>query len=204
MSLSTFVTGSIVGFSIAAPVGPIGALTIRRTLAQGRATGFVTGLGAATADAAYGAIAAFGLTFITGFLVSQQGWLRGAGGIFLLYLGVTTFMARPGPLDQEQRASGLLSAYATTVLLTLSNPTTILSFVGIFAGLGLRDAGSDYGAASVFVLGVFLGSALWWLMLSVGVGQLRSHLTGTALRWVNRVSGAMVVAFGVYALAGLL
>jgi len=204
MSLSTFLTGSVIGFSIAAPVGPVGALTIRRTLTEGRATGVVTGLGAATADAAYGAVAAFGLTFITGFLVAQQGWLRGAGGIFLLYLGVAIFLARPAPLVGWQRASGLLSAYGTTVLLTLSNPTTIFSFLGIFAGLGLRDIASDYATASVFVLGVFLGSTLWWLILSFGTGLLRPRLDDNALRWVNRVSGAMIVAFGVYVLVGLL
>ena len=103
-----------------------------------------------------------------------------------------------------KRASGLLSAYGTTVLLTLSNPTTIFSFLGIFAGLGLRDIASDYTTASVFVLGVFLGSTLWWLILSFGTGLLRPRLDDNALRWVNRVSGAMIVAFGVYVLVGLL
>ena len=109
-NLPIVITGAVVGFSIAAPVGPIGALTIRRTLAQGRATGFVTGLGAATADAAYGAVAAFGLTFVTGLLIAMQGWLRGAGGILLIFLGIATFRAAPAPPDQEQRATGLLSA----------------------------------------------------------------------------------------------
>jgi threonine/homoserine/homoserine lactone efflux protein len=203
VNLSTFLTGGVVGFCIAAPVGPIGALTIRRTLALGRVTGFVTGLGAATADAAYGAIAAFGLTFITGFLVAQQGWLRCVGGIFLLYIGITTFRAPPAPPNPEQRVAGLLSAYATTVFLTLSNPTTILSFLGIFAALGLQEATSNYVGASVFVLGVFLGSTLWWLILSSGVGLLRPRITDAALHWVNKFSGALVAAFGIYALAGL-
>jgi len=203
-NLPIVITGAVVGFCIAAPVGPIGALTIRRTLAQGRATGFVTGLGAATADAAYGAVAAFGLTFVTGLLIAMQGWLRGAGGILLIFLGIATFRAAPAQPDQEQRATGLLSAYATTMLLTLSNPTTILSFLGIFAALGLRDATSSYTSASIFVLGVFLGSTLWWLILSSGVGLLRSRITDGGLHWVNKVSGILVAAFGMYALAGLL
>ena len=196
-------TGGGVGFSIAAPVGPIGALTIRRTLAQGRLIGFLTGLGAATADAAYGAVAAFGLTLVTDVLLAQQLWLRLGGGLFLLYLGIQTFRARPAPLEQSVAASGLLAAYASTFLLTLANPTTILSFVAIFAGLGPTGAAATTPPPSLFVLGVFLGSALWWLLLSSGVGLLRGRLDQAALRWVNRVSGALITAFGFYALSGL-
>jgi threonine/homoserine/homoserine lactone efflux protein len=203
MIAGALLTGSIVGFSIAAPVGPIGALTIRRTLAQGRTAGFLTGLGAATADSAYGAVAAFGLTFISGFLVAQQSWLSLLGGVFLCYLGVTTYRAQPAPVEHSPPARSLLGAYASTVLLTLTNPATILSFVGIYAGLGLREAGTDYAAASAFVLGVFLGSALWWLLLSFGVGTLRERLSAHALHWINRVSGAVIAAFGLVVLIRL-
>jgi len=203
VNLPIIITGAVVGFCIAAPVGPIGALTIRRTLAQGRVMGFVTGLGAATADAAYGAVAAFGLTFITGLLIALQGWLRGVGGIFLIFLGIATYRAAPAPTNQEQRAIGLLSAYATTALLTLSNPTTILSFLGIFAALGLREVTSNYTSASIFVLGVFLGSTFWWLILSSGIGLLRSRITDGGLHWVNKIAGILVALFGVYALGSL-
>jgi len=196
-------TGGGVGFSIAAPVGPIGALTIRRTLAQGRLVGFLTGLGAATADALYGAVAAYGLTFVTDALLAQELWLRLGGGLFLLYLGIQTFRARPAPLEQTTPASGLVAAYASTFVLTLANPTTILSFVAIFAGLRPLGADGDYLAASLFVLGVFLGSALWWLLLSTGVGLLRHRLDQAGLRWVNRLSGIVIAAFGMYALSGL-
>ena len=134
MIAGTLLTGGGVGFSIAAPVGPIGALTIRRTLAQGRLIGFLTGLGAATADTVYGAVAAFGLTLVTDVLLAHQVWLRLGGGIFLLYLGIQTFRASPAPAGQSVATSGLLAAYASTLLLTLANPTTILSFVAIFAG----------------------------------------------------------------------
>jgi threonine/homoserine/homoserine lactone efflux protein len=203
MIAGALLTGGIVGFSIAAPVGPIGALTIRRTLAQGRIAGLLTGLGAATADSAYGAVAAFGLTFLSSFLIAQQSWLSLLGGLFLCWLGVATFRAQPAPLAHTPPARSLLGAYVSTVFLTLTNPATILSFVGIYAGLGLRDSGTDYAAASAFVLGVFLGSALWWLLLSVGVGTLRERLSAHGLRWINRISGAAITVFGLAVLIQL-
>jgi threonine/homoserine/homoserine lactone efflux protein len=201
--LGPLLTGGGIGFSIAAPVGPIGALTIRRTLAQGRLMGLFTGLGAATADALYGAVAAFGLTFVTDALLAQELWLRLGGGLFLLYLGIRTFRAYPASLEQTAPARGLAAACASTFVLTLANPTTILSFIAIFAGLRPASAEGDYLAASLFVLGVFLGSALWWLLLSTGVGLVRNRLAQAGLRWVNRASGAVIAAFGVYALSGL-
>ncbi len=202
MDVGLFLEGVIIGFAIAAPVGPIGVLCIRRTLAEGRASGFVSGLGAATADAVYGAIAAFGLTLITDFLLGGASWLRLVGGAFLLFLGVKTFFARPAERAAEARGSGLPGAYASTLFLTLTNPTTILSFAAIFAGLGV-GAASDALSAALLVLGVFLGSAAWWLMLSGGIGLFRSKFSTGGLRWVNRVSGTIIAAFGVLALSGL-
>src|SRR3712207_2953311 len=137
--MGLFLEGIIIGLAIAAPVGPIGVLCIRRTLADGRTSGFVSGLGAATADAVYGAIAAFGLTLITDFLLGGASWLRLVGGAFLLYLGIKTFLARPAERAAEVRGGGLPGAYASTLFLTLTNPTTILSFVAIFAGLGRSE-----------------------------------------------------------------
>jgi len=205
VDLATFLRGLIIGFSIAAPVGPIGVLCIRRTLADGRAIGFASGLGAATADALYGAVAAFGLSLVTNTLVEQRLWLQIVGGIFLLYLGVRTWMAVPGDASGTARSpGGLAAAWVSTFALTLTNPTTIISFAAIFAGLGLGQRVDGYRAASVMVLGVFLGSAIWWFFLSVGVGLLRSSLTPARLGWVNRGAGAIIAAFGVVALAGLL
>ena len=200
MGLETLVRGLVIGFSIAAPVGPIGVLCIRRTLADGRATGLAVGLGAATADAVYGAIAGFGLTAVSALLVRQQGVLRLVGGLFLCYLGLRTFLARPAEQAARAGGAGLIGAFTATFGLTLANPATILSFVAVFAGLGIAGAGS-WREATVLVAGVFLGSALWWLMLSGVVGVLRTRLELTALRWVNRVSGAVLLVFGVAALA---
>jgi threonine/homoserine/homoserine lactone efflux protein len=201
--LSIFLRGLLIGFSIAAPVGPIGLLCIRRTLADGRAIGFVSGLGAATADAFYGAVAGFGLTVVSRALVQGQTPLRLVGGAFLCYLGVRTFLARPAQAAGVAGPRGLLGAYLSTLGLTLTNPSTILSFVAIFAGLGLGGGGSDYASAALLVVGVFIGSALWWLILSGTAGALRGRLTPAGLRWVNRLSGVILAGFGVAALVSL-
>ncbi len=203
MEASFFLRGLVIGFSIAAPVGPIGVLCIRRTLVDGRLAGLVSGLGAATADAFYGSLAGFGLTLVSNFLVSQQRWLRLVGGLFLLYLGVKTFLSAPSDqsnLVVKTGSRGLWSAYLSTLLLTLTNPLTILSFAAIFAGLGLVETGGDALAAGILVLGVFCGSAAWWLLLSNGISLLRKRVTGEMLRWVNRIAGVMILGFGVVAL----
>ena len=135
MNFSFIIPGIMVGFFIAAPVGPIGVLCIRRTLAEGRVQGLVSGLGAATADAVYGCIAAFGLTLVSNALVQQQLWLRLVGGVFLCFLGVKTLLTKPSEKACPERGTGLLRAYGTTFLLTLTNPMTILSFAAIFAGV---------------------------------------------------------------------
>ncbi|HEY0072327.1 MAG TPA: LysE family transporter [Chloroflexia bacterium] len=203
MGTAHLVQGLVLGFSIAAPVGQIGILCIRRTLAEGRAFGLASGLGAATADMMYGGVAAFGLTFVSGLLLSQQVWLRLLGGLFLCYLGVRTFVSVPPENGSAGSGHGLLGAYASTFLLTLANPTTILSFTAIFAGFGIAGEVRDYGSSALLVLGVFLGSAAWWLILSGVVGMLRSRVDRRVLVWVNRVSGATIAAFGVASLASL-
>ncbi len=199
-SLTIFLRGFIIGLSIAAPVGPIGVLCIRRTLAEGRLNGFLSGLGAATADMLYGAVAAFGLTFITDLLVGQANWLRLVGGAFLLFIGIHTFIAKPADHAAQASQNGVFGAYLSTFLLTITNPMTILSFIAIFAGLRLGESNGDYVSAAFMVLGVFLGSATWWLGLSFGVGLLREKFTPAWMVWVNRVSGLVITTFGMIAL----
>lgn len=193
----------MIGFSIAAPVGPIGVLCIRRTLSEGWMAGLVSGLGAATADALYGCVAGFGLTFLSNILVSQQVWFRLFGGAFLCYLGLKTFFTKPARQAVSSRGKGLLGAYASTFLLTLTNPMTILSFAAIFAGLGLAGANNSYSTAGILVLGVFIGSAAWWLLLAGGVGLLREKLNQSGLQWVNRISGGLILVFGLIALVSM-
>jgi threonine/homoserine/homoserine lactone efflux protein len=196
------IKGAVLGFSIAAPVGPIGVLCIRRSLGDGRLAGFLSGLGAASADAIYGAIAALGLTAISGVLLGAKIWLALLGGLFLLYLGVRTLLAKPKPRAQSSTSEtpaaggkrGLLAAYLSTLGLTLTNPVTILAFTAMFAGLG------PSGAPGSLVLGVFLGSAAWWWLLSALADRFRTRLGGTGLLWVNRFSGCVIAGFGLMAL----
>lgn len=195
--------GLLLGFSIAAPVGPIGVLCIRRTLAEGRATGFVTGMGAATADACYGAIAGLGLSFVMTLLIDQLLWIRLIGGLFLCYLGVRTALSHPAERAASASGSGLLRAYVSTFLLTLTNPMTILSFVAVFAGLGIGMSRDDYSSVVLLISGVFAGSALWWFLLSRGVSLFRRRVTSGALVWVNRLSGGIILVFGIVALASI-
>lgn len=198
--MDIFLRGLVIGFSIAAPVGPIGVLCIRRTLADGRLAGFLSGMGAASADMFYGAVAAFGLTAIQKLLLGQSNWLRIVGGIFLLYLGVKTFFSAPAEKAVTETRGGLFGAYLSTFFLTITNPLTILSFIAIFAGLQLGETDGNYASASLMVLGVFLGSATWWLTLSTGVSLLREKFTPALLIWVNRLAGFIIFAFGIAAL----
>ena len=194
--------GAVLGLTIAAAVGPISLLCIRRTLADGRLVGFVSGLGAATADGTYAAVAAFGLTVVSDVLLGGTRLLGLVGGAFLVYLGVRTLRARPATLVSASDAApptGVIGAYASTVVLTLANPATIISFAGSFAGFGVGDAGRV--GAFALVLGVFLGSTAWWAILTTAVARLRSRVTPRALRWVNAVSGALLFMFGAAALA---
>jgi threonine/homoserine/homoserine lactone efflux protein len=177
IDLEIFLKGFTIGLAIAAPVGPIGLLTIRRTLAHGRAAGILTGLGAASADAIFGSIAAF-------------------GGIFLIYLGWQTYLSQPAQNPTETRASSLPSMYLSTFALVLTNPISILYFVGIIASVG---AANNVASATWMVAGVFTGSALWWLTLASIANGLRNRINPRALKMVNQVSGAVIAAFGIFA-----
>jgi len=191
MDLALFGRGLVLGFSIAAVVGPIWLLCLRRSLTSGFALGFVSGLGAATADATYAAVASFGITLLSSALVEQRLWLRLIGGAILLYLGLRTLRAQPAEKAADGLNSGLrlAGAYSSTLALTLSNPMTILSFAAIFAGIGTGSAD--------LVLGVLVGSGVWWLILAGAAARLRTRFTPKRLRLVNLGSGALIVAFGV-------
>ena len=196
---SFLIKGLVIGFSIAAPVGPIGVLCIRRTISSGRYAGFVTGLGAATADALYGAIAAFGLTAVSSVLVKEHILIETIGGIFLLYLGTKTLFSKPAEESAVTKKSHL-NFYSSTLFLTLTNPMTILSFVAVFAGLGLANTSYTFLGATLVVFGVFIGSALWWLVLSGGVSLLKNKFNQEGLRIVNIVAGIIIVGFGIFSL----
>jgi threonine/homoserine/homoserine lactone efflux protein len=192
--------GFVLGFTIAAAVGPISLLVIRRTLAEGRVVGLASGLGVATADATYGGIAAFGLTAITDLLVGGGRWLGLAGGVFLLWLAWRTARAEPGTAAAvTERRGGLPGAYLSILGLTMTNPMTILSFGALFAGLGVT--GDDALGSALITLGVFLGSASWWVVLTTTIGRLRSRVTPRWLRVINVVSGVVIGAFAILAIS---
>ncbi|MBI5824168.1 MAG: LysE family transporter [Chloroflexi bacterium] len=199
-TLSLFLRSFLIGISIAAPVGPIGVLCIRRTLSNGKLAGFLSGMGAATADMVYGATAAYGLTFITTLLVENAFWLQLIGGGFLLFLGIKTFLEKPADHAAQAKQGGFFSLYLSTFFLTITNPLTILSFAAIFAGAML---GKTTGSPLIMVAGVFAGSASWWLALSFGVGLMRGQLNQNHMAWINRISGAVIFLFGIYALINM-
>jgi threonine/homoserine/homoserine lactone efflux protein len=198
MDLTFLARGLAVGFTVAAAVGPISLLTIRRTLAHGRAYGLVSGMGVALADASYGGIAAFGLTAITSVLVGARVLLGMVGGAFLVWLAIRTIRAQPAEAAEIDDRPGLAAAFLSIYGLTMTNPMTILSFAGIFTGLGLAGHGGT--EAALLTLGVFLGSSLWWVALTAIVGRLRGRVTPRILVWINRISGAVLLVFGAVAI----
>lgn len=205
MLLSFLLKGMLVGVIIAVPAGPVGVLCIRRTIFHGRLAGFVSGLGAACADAVFGVIAAFGLTFVSSLLLDYRDWLRVGGGFFLLYIGISAFTADPLSGARSQRdPEDLLADYASAFALTITNPITILAFVAIFAGIGFAGHEATLDRAAILVLGVWLGSLLWWAGLAVGAGMVRLSFHRRHLIWINRGSGGILVFSGVALLGSLL
>jgi threonine/homoserine/homoserine lactone efflux protein len=197
--------GVVVGLIIAVPAGPVGVLCIRRTIFNGRLAGFVSGIGAATADAIFGIIAGFGLTFVSDLLLDFQEWLRIGGAGFLLFVGVSAFMADPLAGTQSQRdPETLLADFASTFALTLTNPITILAFLAIFAGIGFTGQDATLVGAAFLVLGVWLGSLLWWAALALGAGMLRHSFRRNHLVWINRGSGGILMLSGMGLLGSVL
>ncbi len=200
--MTFFAKALLFGFLLAATVGPMWLLCFRRTLAQGALAGFVAGMGIAVADAVYGAVAAFGLTAISGFLLQHRFWIGLVGGLFLLYLGAKILLSRPPANASSTDRPGLAQGFLVTLGLTLANPPTILAFAAIFAGLGL--VANDYGTAALVVLGVFLGSASWWVVLAAGAGWLRGRIGPALFRAINIVSGLSILGLALWQLAAVL
>ena len=196
------VRGFVLGFTIAAAVGPISLLVIRRTIAEGWVVGMASGLGVATADGTYGAIAAFGLGAITQLLVEARPVLGLAGGLFLLWLAWTTARAEPhDPATAPPRRGGLPGAYLSILALTLTNPMTILSFAALFAGLGI--AAGDTAGAAFLTVGVLLGSTAWWVVLTSAASAVRGRITRAWIRRINVASGLIIGAFAVISIVSV-
>lgn len=203
MLLLFLVKGIVVGVVIAVPVGPVGILCLRKTIFEGRLAGLVSGLGAATADAFFGAVAAFGLTFVSDWLFGYEGLLRAAGGCYLLYAGGRALLAPPRGAIEKSDPETLFRDFASTFALTVTNPITILVFLGVFGVLGLSGARATLLRAVVLVAGVWTGSLLWWLGLSLGIGAFRRSIGQHHLAWISRGSGALLLICGAALLATL-
>ena len=202
MLLAFFLKGILVGLVIAVPVGPVGILCVRRTIFEGKLVGFVSGLGAATADLVFGIIAGFGITTVANLLIDYQEWLRVVGGFVLLLVGGHSLPAKPqAQLDSPPDPESLSWDFVSTFGLTLANPITILAFVGIFSAIGLSGAEATFVRAAILVLGVWVGSLMWWLALSFGLGGFARSFDRRHLAWINRGSGGILLLSGVALLA---
>lgn len=202
--VSIILQGVTFGFLMAMIIGPIAFLIVKNTIHYGFIAGFCTSLGAATADAAYGCVAGFGLTTISCFLLAEQFWINLFGGLFLCYLGITTFIAPFKTTNKLITGNSLFNMYGTTFLLTMANPNTMISFTALFAALGLGTACGSYAAAFTFVLGVFLGSILFGAILVGAISTMRKKFDIKILAYTNKISGAILVLFGMYSLSKLL
>ncbi|HZP99160.1 MAG TPA: LysE family transporter [Reyranella sp.] len=205
------IEGSVIGFLIAVPVGPAAALCIRRSIAVGALAGYLTGAGAAAGDAVFGAVAAFGLSFVEQFVARNEMWLRGLGGIVLLVMGVATMRTRtrdsdddPVKADLEHRIATHFHYFTSSFAITVFNPITVMAFGAAFAGRNLAGVGASLPDAGLLVGAVFCGALCWWAILCTGAASLRTRFTGTGLRWLSRVAGFVIIGFGVAALVSLL
>jgi len=204
MSLEFLYKGLLLGFSVAAPVGPIGVLCINRTINKNFAAGFVSGLGAATADLIYGLIAGLGLTAISTFLIDQKMWIQLIGLVFLIYLGIKTIIKKDSDIEFKSIVDkGLLKDYFSTLILTITNPITILFFIAVFAGLGLSNTINGFHSVMQLILGVFIGSCVWWLFLSGLTDKLKTRISKHILKRIDLISGILILFFGLLILIDL-
>jgi threonine/homoserine/homoserine lactone efflux protein len=203
--IPSLLTGIIIGFSVAAPVGPIALLILRRTLNEGRLSGVVSGLGAATADLICGLIAALGVEAITTLINTHHAALQLIGGAFLVVLGIHTFKAKdPTAANRPLHERNLFLAYVYTFLLTMSNPLTLLGMVGVVAAAGVGGARYTHFETVVLGGGIYLGSALWWLILCCIAGWLGRKLGNRTLHVLNMLAGVLITGFGLWQLGALL
>lgn len=198
-----FLKGLAVGFVIAAPVGPVGILCISRTLALGKLAGYTTGLGATAADTIFGFVVAFGLGIVAAELLEFQGLLRAFGSILLCLIGGKILFDHSVSTPATPMRGNIITNFASAFLITITNPLTFISFAGIFAAIGIPDITDDLTKGVLLIAGVFVGSGAWWSFLTTIAGFFRVRVTEVSLRWINRVSGILILSFGIVLLATL-
>ncbi|HPI18899.1 MAG TPA: LysE family transporter [Candidatus Kapabacteria bacterium] len=205
MDIIYFLKGLLLGFSVAAPVGPIGILCINRTINNDFKSGFVSGLGAASADFIYGLIAALSLRIISTFLVDSQLYFQAIGFVFLLYLGIKTILKKKSRIELEDNNNfSLLKDYFSTLFLTITNPVTILFFLSVFSGLGLSYSNNKISSSVLLVIGVFTGSAVWWSVLCGITNKIRKRISNNYLKKIDIASGAILIFFAILIIFNLI
>ena len=197
MDTSVFIQGMIIGLTLAVPVGPIALLCIQRAIADGRLHGIISGIGVATADSFYAGVTFFGLTAISGLFIAYQFSLRLAAGLVLILVGIRIFLTIPAPLSVKTEHETYFKDYLSMVAIAIANPLTLIFFVAILPGFGVVFHENSVFSASEFVGGVFFGSTLWWIVLCGSIGSVRSHISAEHLRLINRISGLLIICFGV-------
>jgi threonine/homoserine/homoserine lactone efflux protein len=195
MDLELPFRGLLAGFIIAFPVGPVNVLCIQRTIEKGWRSGLVSGVGAAAADTIYGGVAGFGISLVINWLIREQFWIRLVGGFLLLLIGIVYYFKKPKSLKDPCEESSH-SDVVSTFLLTLTNPTTVLSFIAVLASLGMSQRRPIWMTV-LLVAGIFTGSMVWWIILTGTVNKLRNKITDRTMVWMNRIAGIAIGAFGV-------
>jgi threonine/homoserine/homoserine lactone efflux protein len=199
--LKYLLNGFLVGFTASIPLGPIGVLCIQKTINKGRISGFVSGMGAASADTIYAIIAGFGLSFVSNLIISHQFYLRIIGAGVLLFMGYRIFRTNPAIQMRKtiQQKQNLLADYLSIMLLTISNPLTIFLFGAVFAGFGIIEGNADFKALFLLVTGVFMGALLWWTLLTGAINLFRNKFRLKRIWWINKITGVMIMLFSILA-----
>ena len=204
MTFQYLLNGIVIGFSASVPLGPIGVLCIQKTINKGRLSGFFSGLGAATADTIYAVISGFGLTIISNFIINQQTYLKIFGSFVLLYLGIKIFLTNPGiQIRKQSKDKRLFHDFLSIFLLTISNPITLFVFAAVFTGFGIVESKSGFGSIAELVTGVLFGATLWWTILTTLISVFRNRIRLRNLLWINKISGVLIIGFGIFAFLSL-
>jgi threonine/homoserine/homoserine lactone efflux protein len=204
MDISLFFKGFLVGIIISAPIGPVGALCIQRTMSYGRLSGILSGIGAAVGDSIFAVIAVFGLTFISGFLDEKEAWFRIAGGIILLYFGLRVYLSKQQDCSNQDNEVNHFGTFGSALLLTISNPLVILSILAVFAVLGIVNPTSSYPSTALLILGVFSGAVFLWTITCHILSNYRNRMGQKGILLVNRITGLFILACSGYAFLSLL
>ncbi len=205
MTITIFIKGIVVGLLASIPLGPIGVICIQRTINKGKVSGFLSGLGAASADTIFAAIAGFSLTFIINYIEERQIIFQAVGGAVVFLLGIKIFFTNPVKQlrRHKRKKDNLLEDYLSVLAVTITNPLAVFLFIALFASLGVVTDNINWAKSLITTSGVFLGAAIWWYILTSLVNIYRRKFRLRQLWWINKISGAAIFTLGAVAIIGL-